>query len=192
MKKESKITRRGFTLIELLIVVGILAIASIAVVAVLNPAQLFAQARDSERVADLAALKSAITLHLGLIKNASLGDCLSGGVVTADPSPEMLTDGIFSSDPGLISDDQSVDGLGWVDIEFTSIPTGSPFSVLPIDSKNDDTYFYGYACDNTNNYFELIANMESIKYASGGSSDIESVDGGDRPRLYETGNNLTL
>ncbi|MGC9603563.1 MAG: type II secretion system protein, partial [Minisyncoccia bacterium] len=40
----------GFTLIELLVVIGILGTLATAVVLVLNPAQLLAQARDSTRL----------------------------------------------------------------------------------------------------------------------------------------------
>ena len=184
--------KKGFTLIDLLIVVGILSIVSVATVMVINPVQLFAQARDGTRVSDLNALKSAITIYMGLIRGGSLGDCLEGGTVTADPSVDMINDGIFSEDPALISDDQNIDGTGWIDIDFNQVPTGAPFSILPIDPKNDDTYFYGYACNDTDKYFELIANMESDRYASSGPSDIESTDGGDRLGLFETGNKLDL
>jgi prepilin-type N-terminal cleavage/methylation domain-containing protein len=41
---------KGFTLIELLIVIAILAILATAVVLVLNPAQILAQARDAQRI----------------------------------------------------------------------------------------------------------------------------------------------
>ncbi len=55
---------KGFTLIELLIVIAILAILATAVVLVLNPAQILAQARDSQRISDLSSVKSAIALYL--------------------------------------------------------------------------------------------------------------------------------
>jgi len=32
--------------------------------------------------------------------------------------------------------------------------------------------------------------MESERYASGGSSDVETTDGGNRPGIFETGTNL--
>ncbi|MDD4931709.1 MAG: prepilin-type N-terminal cleavage/methylation domain-containing protein, partial [Candidatus Colwellbacteria bacterium] len=52
----------SFTLVELLIVIAILAVLAAAVVVVLNPAELLAQARDSQRSTDLRTLKDAIDL----------------------------------------------------------------------------------------------------------------------------------
>ena len=55
--------KKGFTLIELLIVIAILAVLSVAVVLVLNPAELLKQARDSTRISDMAAINSASYLY---------------------------------------------------------------------------------------------------------------------------------
>ena len=54
----------GFTLIELLVVIAIIAILAVVVVLTLNPAQLLAQSRDSNRISDMATLKSAIGLYI--------------------------------------------------------------------------------------------------------------------------------
>ncbi|MDP2704751.1 MAG: prepilin-type N-terminal cleavage/methylation domain-containing protein, partial [bacterium] len=56
--------KKGFTLIELLIVIGILGILAAAVVVVLNPGELLAQARDGTRLADLDSVRSAYSLYL--------------------------------------------------------------------------------------------------------------------------------
>ena len=67
-------------------------------------------------------------------------------------------------------------------------------SVEPIDPINNATYFYSYAADTTNQTFVLKAEMESARYANGGTNDIESTDGGPSSTLYETGTapSLTL
>ena len=52
----------SFTLVELLIVIAILAVLAAAVVIVLNPAELLAQARDSQRITDMKTLKDSIDI----------------------------------------------------------------------------------------------------------------------------------
>ena len=217
--------KKGFTLVELLIVIGILSILATVAVVVLNPVQLFAQARDSSRVSDMATLKSALTLYLALVGGTtSLGGCSStpvaaasedgtsgAGVLTALPRHVQWAGaiddgsgwggGIFSADRSTATTGYStvnsstvrtVDGKGWVDVDFTDVPGGSPLSVLPIDPVNTNYsgYFYGYACSSSNKVFELDTKMESTRYASGGTDDVESTDGGNRAHLYEVGTDL--
>ena len=55
---------QGFTLLELLIVIGILAVLSVALVFVLNPSETLKKARDSQRISDLTTLKKAIGIYL--------------------------------------------------------------------------------------------------------------------------------
>ena len=192
--------KKGFTLIELLIVIGILAILATVVVVVLNPAQLFAQARDSQRISDMTTLRSALSLYLATYSTPSLGLCTSTGsktgvavvkdnTVVIPATGGIIGLGLFggasTTTIGATSTSRAIDGTGWVDVDFTDTSGGSPLSVLPTDPIGTATYFYGYACTGT--VFELDANMESSRYASGGGDDVESKDGGDRPHLYEVG-----
>jgi prepilin-type N-terminal cleavage/methylation domain-containing protein len=55
--------QKGFTLIELLVVIGILGILMAVVIVAVNPSRQFAQARDTQRKADLSAVTSAVVQY---------------------------------------------------------------------------------------------------------------------------------
>jgi prepilin-type N-terminal cleavage/methylation domain-containing protein len=66
-------SRKGFTLIELLVVIAIIAILAVVVVLTLNPTELLRKARDSNRISDLAVMKSAINLYLVDVSSTYIG-----------------------------------------------------------------------------------------------------------------------
>ncbi len=176
--------KKGFTLIELLIVIGILAILATATILVLNPAQLFAQARDSQRIADLASLRSALSLYVSTVTSPDMGfgtpTCGTDWGVSAypqyAPTKRVAATAAGASNAGVAT---STAGIGWVFVDLSSVPSGSPLSALPTDPSNDATYNYQYSCDNTNKTFEINAEMESTRYAGcDGGDDVEGVDGG--------------
>ncbi|MCK5085475.1 prepilin-type N-terminal cleavage/methylation domain-containing protein, partial [Candidatus Parcubacteria bacterium] len=61
MTKNEK-NMEGFTLLELLIVIAILAILSAVLILILNPAETMKKSRDTQRMSDLATMKTAIGL----------------------------------------------------------------------------------------------------------------------------------
>lgn len=182
---------KGFTLIELLVVIAIVAILSVVVILTLNPAELLRQARDSNRTADMATLKSAISLFLADGQTVLATDYETCYMTAATTN----CDTYFPStnyDATSTATSQAVNGTGWIPVDFSDISSGSPIGNLPIDPINNATYFYGYAASSTNSVFKVVANMESSRYANGGADDVESGDGGSAAALYEVGTNLSL
>jgi prepilin-type N-terminal cleavage/methylation domain-containing protein len=180
--------KKGFTLIELLIVIAILAILATVTVLVLNPAQLFAQARDSQRISDLGTLKSAISLYLTTVTSPSLQGGSGFTCGTNFGSDKASVTSPMTSATEAHAAVFAIDGSGWIAVNMASTTGGAPLATLPRDPvTTGTTYFYSYSCDNTNKTFELDANMESARYANGGSDDLESTDGGNNANYYETG-----
>jgi prepilin-type N-terminal cleavage/methylation domain-containing protein len=200
----NKAIAKGFTLIELLIVIGILAILATVTLLVLNPAQMFAQARDSQRISDLNTIKSAVSLYLSTaslpyLDNATGADCTAGKLWGTFGSTTVFTTA-HNSFKGAVGT-TSVDGTGWVPVAFSTISGGSPLTALPLDpsgviassnSNTAPTYGYFYTCSTTGMTFELDANLESTRFAKDGTDDKESTDGGDKSYMYETGTSLNL
>jgi len=54
--------KKGFTLIELLILIAILVILTMAIVLIINPANMLSRARDSRRLAELSSINKAIQI----------------------------------------------------------------------------------------------------------------------------------
>lgn len=67
---------KGFTLLELLIVIAIIAILSIALVFMLNPAETLKKARDAQRISDLKSVKTALGIMLTASSTPSLDNFL--------------------------------------------------------------------------------------------------------------------
>ena len=152
----------GFTLLELLIVIAIIAILSIALVFMLNPAETLKKSRDAQRISDLKTLKTAIGVMLTSTSTPSLDNfgtlCLTDTTGTAragkiayssaaaptwitPPTPaiaggDAVVGSTFTS-PGFISATAgAVNGTGWIPINLKALISGTPISTFPVDPVN--------------------------------------------------------
>jgi len=176
---------KGFTLVELLIVITILAALAAAVVVVLNPMELLAQARDAQRMSDLSTVRDALRILIaqGLVPAPSLcidgtnpgGGCHDGGICMIDPG---IGNGPFSVQTcGISNENRTVGGLGWVDVDLTEVRVGGALIVtLPIDPIHNASYFYAYkATTGALGTFKLAGRFESARYRG-----LMATDGGTR------------
>lgn len=195
---------KGFTLLELLIVIAILSVLAMALILVLNPAETLKKSRDSQRMTDLATLKTALGLYLTNqvtpdLSNDSNVRCFGGsGTDTIFYSGSVTATGVAGGalnvgDANAGKGD--VDGAnGWIPINLTSLSSGAPISNFPLDPVNtedadpitNDGLIYRYACKSDLTY-EIDANLESAELG-----DKEDADGGNNGNLYETGTNLSI
>ncbi len=189
-------SKKSFTLIELLIVIAILVILAVVVILTLNPTELLAQGRDSQRLSDMASLNSAINIYL--VDSAGTGSLGTANTVyvslpdtasssCGDLSLPTLSSGYAyhcASTTSLVK----TDGTGWLPVKLASTSSGTPLGSLPKDPTNSSLtgLYYTYITDGSGNY-EVTAVLESIKYAPQ-----ETKDGGPINFMYEAGNKLTL
>jgi prepilin-type N-terminal cleavage/methylation domain-containing protein len=197
MRKNNK-NQKGFTLIELLIVIAIIAILAVVVVLTLNPAQLLAQARDSNRISDFATLKSAIALYqTDVATTTQLGTSTiivlseSSTSLTATSSSLLGSAGWgFTGETSVATGTRVNTGTGaWVTINFSLISSGAPIGALPVDPVNSGSNTYAFV--GATSTYKLATKMESTKYQSGGAGDVTTNDGGNSTSTYEQGSNLT-
>lgn len=210
----------GFTLLELLIVIAIIAILSVALVLVLNPAETLKKSRDAQRISDLSTLKTAIGLYMTSVSPAYLGGTADNNLCKATPAAVWgvtpATSRLSYSLPSASVTDTTldggavgvrsgvttpalVDGTGWIPVKFDSIAGGSPISNLPVDPINtvaaagsisSADLVYRYGCSVTPLAFEIDAQMESDAYRT--TDDKRASDGGNNAGYYEVGTNLAI
>jgi len=195
--------RSAFTLIELLVVIAIIAILSVVVILVLNPTQLLMQGRDSNRVSDMATMNTALGVYAAQ-GGSSLGSPNVVYVSIPDPTATSTAGdqcqglglptlpSAYTYQCAATSTYRSVNGSGWVPINFTTLSGGSPLGQLPTDPVNTTSSRLYYTYDTNGSQYEMTSVMESQKYGLGGSNDVIGTDGGTLASVYERGTKFGL
>jgi prepilin-type N-terminal cleavage/methylation domain-containing protein len=196
----TKDSRPGFTLIELLVVIAIIAILSVVVILVLNPAELLKQARDSNRLQDLANINTALnlfqtdtggTIPLGTASTTYVS--VPDPVATSTAGDQCQGLGLPSLPTGwsyhcaASSTYRLVNGTGWLPVDLTQISFKSPLALLPVDPVNTTSSgnYYTYIPGGS---WALASLFESQRYLKSSASN----DGGYDPGRYEVGTDLSL
>lgn len=224
IKKEAKglalRKSKGFTLLELLIVIAILAILSVTLVLVLNPAESLRKSRDTQRMSDLATLKTALGLYMTSVSNPDLDAdvanfCLSAtnaaakigysaapGTCTTAPAQGDDVAGTGDFAPAFcLGGNYTVDGTGWIPVKFTAITGGSPISNLPLDPTNSITanaptsanLVYRYTCQGVGDatHPSNVFELNAVLESDTYKGQM-ATDGGDNTAYYEVGTSLKL
>ncbi len=155
-KKQSGGTEDGFTLLELLIVISIIAILSVALILVLNPAETLKKSRDAQRISDLSTMKTALALYVTSTSTPQLAGtsntaCFATATALAPVSPVKIYYSTLSTITATSLDGAATtyaaaaapattlaltDGTGWIPVNFDTLTGGSPISNLPVDPIN--------------------------------------------------------
>lgn len=180
--------QKGFTLLELLIVIVIIAILAVALIFVLDPAETLKKARDTQRISDLATMKTAIGIYTTSTSSPRMapntnGPCKTGSGGGSYAAGDIIYYSYPSSTPGARITDNTLDGgtggtptstqvanaavsntdsTGWLPIDLESITGGSSISNLPIDPTN--TIADLAAVTSTDLVYRYACNATSLTY----------------------------
>ena len=182
----------SFTLVELLIVIAILTILAAAVVIVINPGEMLAQARDAERISSIESIKKSIDLFILDNPSVSLGTASKIYIsISSATAPSCDAAGLPALPSGwsyncvTAANLRSTNGTGWIPLDLSTIKGGSPLPSLPVDPVNTANQYYAFSSSGLT--YQLDAAIESRKQVN-----ISEKDGGVNPFVFETGSGLSL
>ena len=168
-KRDKLSVVKGFTLLEVMVVTTILATLATTTLVTLNPTELLAQMRDSQRITIIGMLRDAISLLVADAPTTNLGDTTRVHISLPSNDPNC-TDivGLPALPSGMFyrcvtaANLTRIDGQGWIPLNFNNIVGGSPFTVLPTDITNTPALFYSYI-PSPGGRATLTARIESIR-----------------------------
>ena len=131
-----------------------------------NPSKYLDKSRDGQRLNDLAKLQTGLDLYIADGHNFS----------NLVPGKAYIS-----------SEKNSVDGRGWLPLNFQAISSGAPFDELPIDPTNNDVYNYRIGVNVSNKTYEIDCRFENPGFQTKAKND-----GGNDPDWYEIGTDLTI
>jgi len=220
---------KGFTLLETLIVIAIVAVISAVLIFVLNPAESLRKTRDTQRLLDLRTFTNALAfltatksnfqgtdlcvgdpfkprLYISFPKDKNGILISEGSCPTPSPPPGSPLSGFASNwHQALTKDLFKVSGKGWIPVDFTAMPGGSPISHIPVDPVNsidvpkdevgadcpdDDDLFYRFTCFQPRLTWEFDVRLESKEFTVINPKALK--DGGTNDIRYEVGTALNL
>lgn len=183
----------SFTIQEVLIVIGVIALLSVATVGSLNATEYLRRGRDNQRAADMATLQTVLARYkYSGAKNATMGSVNTLYISLPDTSSTCSALGLPALPSGWSyrcansTNYRKLDGAGWIPVDFSSL-SGTSLSSLPLDPTNNSNYFYAYAVD-AGGRFVLAALFESEKQ----TREIAAKDGGSDDGRLEMGDDLSL
>jgi len=163
---------KGFSLVELVILMVAIGVVATIIFFTLKPSEVLEKSRDAQRFADMKMLIQAV--------NRFLAESHDFKGLTG---PYSSIDAGFSS----AASRQKIDGTGWLPLNFSSISSGAPFSVLPLDPLNNVNHNYRLGVSYSNKTYEINGVFESPE-----NTPKQAADGGNNPTVYELGTDLTI
>lgn len=205
----------GFTLLELLIVISIIAILSVALVVILDPAEALRKARDSQRISDMSSMKTALGLYLTSTTTPYLGSVSANTACEANPGASVVPisptkifyslggssitatnlDGASSYAAGnqvAVANVPLTDGTGWIPVNFDTLTGGSPISNLPIDPINTLASGEGAAVTNASLMYRYACSQTPLAFEIDAALESTAYTSSDDKRAKDGGNNANF
>lgn len=199
---------RGFTIIEILVTLGLIMIIAGIITQVFRPTTYFQKTRDIKRLTDLKNLEIAIRTYLLATDSPILGpinrafDEATPTVFISVPfdkeDKRTLTftwkEKIFRLNQVSSTEIFKNTGQGWLPINFNALifPPLTNLPLDPINSFNNNKFFYSYVFHRASSTFELNAKLEFSLYNYQGNDDKTGTDNGDNYNIYELGTDKSL